>query len=76
MLSLRDVCPGPADSAKNTNFAERSPFLPLPHSFPNFEALLVQYYNLKIPIIRFVLKRKFQLFFSCRSPWKFVFSEA
>lgn len=45
------------------NCAERAPFLPLPYSFPNFEALLVQYYNLKTPIIRFVLKRKFQLFF-------------
>lgn len=63
MLSWRDVCPGPTDSTRNTNCTERSPFLPLPHSFPQFEALLVRYYNLKIPIICFVLKRKFQLFF-------------
>lgn len=55
---------------------ERSPFLPLPYFFPNFEALLVQYYNLKTLIIRFVLKRKFQLFFSCCFPRKFIFSEA
>lgn len=37
--------------------------LPLPLSFPNFEALIVQYFNLKTPSICFVLKRKIQLFF-------------
>ena len=63
MLSRRGARPGPADPARNTNFAEGSPFLLLPHSFPNFEALIVQYYNLKTPIICFVLKRKIQLFF-------------
>lgn len=47
----------------NTNCAERSPLLLLPHSFPSFEALIVQYYNLKTPIIYFVLKRKMQPFF-------------
>lgn len=50
-----------ADPARNTNCAEGSPLLLLPHSFPSFEALIVQYYNLKTFIIYFVLKRKMQL---------------
>lgn len=68
--------PGPADPARNTNCAERSSSLYLLHSFPGFEALLVQYYNLKTSIICFVLKRKIQLYFPCCSPRKFVLSEA
>lgn len=63
MLSRREACPGPAGPARNTNCAEGSLFLHPAHSFLGFEALLVQYYNLKTPIIRFVLKRRIQLFF-------------
>lgn len=54
---------GLEDPTTNTNCPERSPLLPLPLSFPNFEALIVQYFNLKTPSICFVLKRKIQLFF-------------
>lgn len=52
-----------ADPARNTNCAERSPPSASPSLLPSFEALIVQYYNLKANIIYFVLKRKMQLSF-------------
>lgn len=45
---------------ETTNCAERSSSLYLLHSSPDFEILLVQYYNLKTSIICSILKRKIQ----------------
>lgn len=55
--------PRPGRSGQKHQLRREVSLLLLPHSFPSFEALIVQYYNLKTSIIYFVLKRR-ALFFS------------
>lgn len=54
--------PRPGQIRPETPTAQRGLLLLLPHSFPSFEALIVQYYNLKTSIIYFMLKRKNSFF--------------